>query len=220
MVAGMGRRGDSDEHGEPTLRRAPLSRRALAGLMDAALWGVPTGLALRRMRRGANGPEQGAAAARAREATRIGWSVLGEQFGTPGQWIMGLRTVDRRTGTRLALWRSLAVPTVKVAGGAIAGRLASADHAPPPDPRERELELRAIREAHHGDEEATNAALAEHYRSHRAPPIDLKRKLYIPLALGLLHSQVRRRLAPTTVVVHRGAQAEAAPADGSADQSP
>jgi len=85
---------------ENDLQRAPGWRRALAGLIDA---GVMT--AIRRARRHAGGgSSQRGRQDRAFEAL-LGATPLWERIGTPGGLLMGLRTVDRRTGRPLAPWR-------------------------------------------------------------------------------------------------------------------
>jgi hypothetical protein len=200
MLAQVGEQPDTEPSREPALAPAPRGRRAIAGLVDAALWSVPLAIKLRQMRRGEGTGDGGERAKRARRAATLGWGALGQQLGTPGQRIVGLRTVDRRTGRRLALWRSLAVAGVALAGDAIASGLRSSGARQRPDPQERERAVRAIREAHRRDEAAANRALTDYFREHQGPPIDLTRLIYVPLAVNLVQSRLRKRLAPTTVV--------------------
>ena len=125
--------------------------------------------------------------------------MLGQQVGTPGQWVAGVRTVDRRTGRRWRCggrWRRRR----DVGGNALARGLRHSRPVLWPDPQEREREIRAIRDAHRGDEDAMNAALMDYYGEHGAPAIDLARVLYVPLGLALVQSLLRKRLTPTAVV--------------------
>jgi hypothetical protein len=102
---------------------APRIRQTLAGLIDAGVMAVPAVIQWRRAWRHRDTE---------RPAARPpGWmgmlgpvvAVLGEQVGTPGGWIMSVRTVDRRTGGRIALWRTLTVALVGVATRLLSRRL-------------------------------------------------------------------------------------------------
>lgn len=109
--------------------RAPRWRETGAGLVDAAAFGGLTWLARRReliRLDGAVGTVIGVASV-----------VLREQLRTPGQVLLGIRTVDRRTGERVALWRTLAVAATNFAGRRLAGRLAASSMSGPKGERER-----------------------------------------------------------------------------------
>jgi hypothetical protein len=107
----------------PSPTPAPRARKALAGLIDSAVLALPAALYLRRALRASGA---GRPAARPPGWTRMltpAVAVLGEQVGTPGSLIMGVRTVDRRTGRRLALWRTLTVALAQVATRLLIRRL-------------------------------------------------------------------------------------------------
>jgi hypothetical protein len=129
-------------------------------------------------------------------------AVVYEQLGSPGAWVAGVRTVDRRTGRRVALWRTVLIASARLGTQAAAKRLAKpsppiseAEHA------ERARALQAIRERFPDDEDARNAALTDHYREHQ---VTVKANLGTPLAISigssLLNSRLRRHLAPTMLV--------------------
>ena len=44
------------------------------------------------------------------------------QIASPGERLSGVRTVDRRTGRRVALWRTLLLVTVRAAGAELVRR--------------------------------------------------------------------------------------------------
>jgi hypothetical protein len=188
----------TDKRPEP----APRIRQALAGLIDTAVMALPSAIYWRR-------------AWRARETQRPstrtpGWrgmlapvaAVLGEQVGTPGAWILGVRTVDRRTGRRLALWRTLTVALVQVATRLLSQRLTPRPVVPSEDEHRRRLrEVETIKERYAEDEDARNAELMRHYAEHR---VNVTVSFWPPLIAGLgstlVNRTVRRRLAPTLVV--------------------
>ncbi len=178
---------------------APLARRLLAGLIDAAVVSLPVVLQARRTWRA--GRVGGAVARLPRRTSMLPGvlEILGEQVGTPGGWTMGVRTVDKRTGGRLALWRTLVVALVQ-----IGTRLLSQPLNPRPaipsetEHRQRSDEIQTIKERHAEDEEALNAELMSHYAKHRMDvPI---RTWPILVASTLLNRWIRRRLAPTVVI--------------------
>jgi hypothetical protein len=128
--------------------------------------------------------------------------VLSEQLGTPGGWIVGLRTVDRRTGRRVALWRSLAVALLGAVTEAVRRRLTPA--SPPISESEHEdfvREVQAIRERHADDRQL----LGEENRLYEERRIGVNLWRWLPATVGpaLINSRLRRRLAPTVVVVSR-----------------
>jgi hypothetical protein len=203
-----GERADSEAEEAPALEQAPRGRRTLAGIIDAGVWSAPMWIAVRRMRAAEDGAAAGERAARAGQAAKFGWAVLGQQLGTPGEWIAGVRTVDRRSGRRLALWRSLAAASLALAAAELTRRARDSAEVERPDAHERERAVREIWEKHRDDVPARNAALMDYYAEHRVATPDPARWLLLPLALGLVQSRLRKRLAPTVVVVRRGRGAE------------
>jgi hypothetical protein len=122
---------------EPT--PAPLVRKALAGLIDAAVLALPTAIYWRRAWRAGKTEHP---APRPPGWTRMltpAVAVLGEQLGTPGGWIMGVRTVDLRTGRRLALWRTLTVALTQVATRLLSRRLTPRPVFPSEDERRQQV---------------------------------------------------------------------------------
>ncbi len=175
------------------IAQASRSRRALAGLIDVAIFGALTRRVL------SHGD---------RERLRLLSSIaspeaLREQLRTPGQRIAGLRTVDRRTGERVALWRSLVL-----AGASGCGALAMrrVQPSPPTSEQEREreralVEMESLYRRHPIDREAREAERARLATQARSPvDFDVKRVLATTLAVALLRAALRRRLAPTIEV--------------------
>ena len=178
---------------------APGWRRASAVLVDAAL-----GAALKWTLRRGRGEPTGLRDVLSR--TESPWLTLvepssdlvREQLGSPGQRLLGIRSVDRRTGVRLSLWRSLAMAATGFAVAALARRQARAAVSPE-RVRQREAlmrEWRAIGERHADDPRARDAA-----REQLAASQNVAASSCAPvLALGLLSALLRRRIAPTTEV--------------------
>jgi|GEM_PF-1624388 hypothetical protein len=196
---------------EPT--PAPRLRKALAGLIDAAVMALPTVLQMRRVWR--------ARETKRPAARQPGWmgmlapvaAVLGEQVGTPGGWIMGVRTVDRRTGRRLELWRTLTVALVGLATRLLTRRLTPRPSLPSEaEQRERTREVQAIKERYADDEDALHAEMMRHYTENR---VNVTANFWPPLVAGLasalVNRTVRRRLAPTLVVLRAPAEQPAPP---------
>ncbi len=201
MLARVEGNADRGAETEPAREKAPRLRRALAVAIDMGLWSAPFWVARRRMRPAGSGTGESEWARRARQAARPGWTVLEQQLGTPGQWIAGVRTVDRRTGRRVAPWRSLVLAAFSLARGELTRRLWSAARPSPVDAQERAREVRVIVDAHRDDEEATHAALFDYHRDDRIPDPNGAHLFLVPLALGVLESQLGKRLAPTVVVL-------------------
>ena len=128
--------------------------------------------------------------------------VVREQVGSPGQHLLGVRTVDRRTGERVALPRSLALAATASAGSLLTRRVSPGGN----DGRQRAVEdywraLREIDARHPDDPEA-----AARDRLELAPPplgIDIRVALAPTLAVVLATSILRRRLAPTVQALKR-----------------
>jgi hypothetical protein len=196
---------------EPT--PAPRGSQALAGLIDAAVMALPAAIQMRRAWR-ARGTEGST-------ARPPGWmgalapvaAVLGEQVGTPGGWIVGVRTVDRRTGRRIDLWRTLTVALVQLATRLLARRLTPRPSLPSEgERRERAREVEAIKERYADDEDALQTELMRHYAEHQ---MNVTANIWPPLVAGvasaLVNRTVRRRLAPTLVVSRAPAEQPASP---------
>jgi hypothetical protein len=134
--------------------------------------------------------------------------LLGERFGSPGQRIVGLRTVDSRTGEPVALPLSVALALLKLATGPLSGRLAPVASASPQQAHsDLAREIKDLRERHPDDPQARIAALHELYEARAvepaAPLASFARRQAVSVALGQLNKRLRRRLAPTTVVLGR-----------------
>ncbi len=203
---------DAEPTAEP--ESAPRGRKALVGLIDAAVMALPAAIQWRRAWR-ARGTERPV-------ARTPGWmrvltpavAVLGEQVGTPGGWIMGVRTVDRRTGRRLALWRTLTVALVQLATRLLAERLTPRPSHPLEEERRQQArEIQAIEERYADDEEARNTELMRHYQEHgiNVVSVNIWPPIVAGLASALVNRTVRRRLAPTLVVSRGPAVQPASP---------
>jgi hypothetical protein len=193
----------------PAAVAAPRSRRMLAGAIDSA-----TAFAIGRGLKRFGGPRPPAGGDRpdGRAAATLALGVLGpssdlvrQQLGSPGQRVLGLRTVDRRTGERVARSRTLLLVALGIADQALAAR-----QKPGPDPQleaEQERfrsEIAAIHERHRDDPAARDAALRRAYEQRPGPvKIDLAHLPVPRLAVVLLAAIARRRLAPTTEVLVR-----------------
>ncbi len=174
--------------------KAPAWRRTGANLFDMAFFGALFWLARSR--------------GLAREGTVVARlmampvEVLREQLRSPGQRLLGTRTVDRRTGRRLALWRTLALIGARAAGAELTRRL---EPVRTPDlEREREAARAAISDVMRRHPQATPERAAElqaaHAR-HSASMPSLPRTIAPSLAVGVIAIRLRRRLAPTVEVL-------------------
>jgi hypothetical protein len=170
--------------------RAPRWRGTLAVLADTALAGAAVwGLQGRR----AN--------------VRTGMRLLGpsseivrQQLGSPGQRLLGVRTVDARTGARVALWRSLAGLGAGVGVQLLLTRLQPA--SPTDEQREQALHFHtAIGESYRMHSADPAAGEAERKRLRADAPagasIDVPRQVLLPGAVALLAGLLRRRLVST-----------------------
>jgi hypothetical protein len=180
------------------VKPAPRPRQLLAGLIDATViaalgWGV--------RRTGRAGDTQAAM-----RVLAAAGQLAREQLRSPGQRLLGLRTVDARTGRRVALWRTLVVVGADSAGEHLARRLAPPAVTPEQE-RERERfleELAAIHERHRDDPEAAEAERRLLYRRHPPVTSNMLRAMAPGLTAGLVNRRLRRRLAPTAEVRDRG----------------
>jgi hypothetical protein len=192
---------------------APRIRQTLAGLIDTGVMALPAVIQWRRARRDRDVERPG--------ARQPGWMgmlgpvarVLGEQVGTPGGWIVGVRTVDRRTGGRIALWRTLTVALVGVATRLLNRRLAPRPSLPSDEERQRRRrEVEAIEQRYADDDDARNAELARHYAENRVEvTVSFWPSVLAAVASALVNRTVRRRLAPTLVVARAPAERPAPP---------
>src|SRR5947209_1105985 len=177
---------------------APRSRRALAGLADVAIVG---GVAWLSRRRAGSSTRSG----KARWAPLFGPSgeAVREQLGSPGQRLFGVRTVDRRSGRRVELWRTLVLLGTGVGGQLLMRRLTPIGQTPEQE-RERERfmeELRAVNERHPAGAPERDAELSALMPRHPGPiAVNPSRAMAASLAVGLINNRLRRRLAPTTEV--------------------
>ncbi len=180
--------------------QAPRWRRTGAGLVDAAIF---AGVSLRARKAGV--VRDGTMLARL--LTPALPELLKEQLRTPGQVLLGIRTVDGRTGKRVALRRTLALAGVKAAGGELARRL-----APSEGPERRRAQEDLASESHEifrrhpqasPERDAALRELSGRYPSSVVSP-DPVRMFLPPLFVGLVSSRLRRRLAPTVEVLARG----------------
>ncbi len=170
----------------------------LAGALDAALMGGGAWLWRRRPHRDSEG------ATRWMPSLELAAEAFRQQLRSPGQLLFGLRTVDRRTGRRVELWRTLVVVGAGVARGALLQHLAPAPLTPEQE-RDRGAfleELNAIQARHPDDAVAREAERQRLFaRQHNSAPDFLRRTAAPTLAIGLLNSRLRRRVAPTTEVL-------------------
>jgi hypothetical protein len=185
---------------------APRARRTLAGLIDVAIIGLLSGLYLRWKWRGVRdaGPDRN-------PARQPRWlrllspapGILREQLGSPGAWIVGLRTVDRRTGHRVALWRTLAVALLAAVTEAGRRHLMPAPRLITQSENEdliRDVEV--IRERYADDDPLCEEATMRLYEQRRIG-VNLWRVLPAIVVPALINNRLRRRLAPTVVVLAR-----------------
>jgi hypothetical protein len=130
--------------------------------------------------------------------------LMREQSRSPGQILLGLRTVDRRTGRRLELWRTLAVIGTNLGGRELMRRMAPLALTPVQERDRSDFldELNAIHERHREDpaeREAERRGLFERQRPSGA--VTLTRAAGPALVLGLINNRLRRRVTPTTQVL-------------------
>jgi hypothetical protein len=185
-------------------KSAPRLRRMLAGTTDAA---VAVGLTLLDRRLSADRDRPGSKGSANSSWLRVlgpTASLVREQMGSPGQRLLGLRTVDRRTGRRVDLWRTLILVGAQAGGQALRRRLAPAGRSPRTAAEQESIgrELRMLRERFAEDPDALQAAMSRHYERHQVT-VDVARPIGFIVILGLLNSWLRRRLAPTIDVLAR-----------------
>jgi hypothetical protein len=189
----------------PKLTPAPRARKALAGLINAAIMAGPLVLRIRQIRRDSSDGRS--------QLDRLGgqwWArvpgpairLIDEQLGTPGAWAAGLRTVDRRTAQRVALWRTVVVALAQLAIDVLQRRVFGVQASTFDSGRaDWERELQAIKAAHADDADARNYAIMQLYKERK---LDVKIPIWRPIAgiagSVLINRWLRRRLTPTVVV--------------------
>jgi hypothetical protein len=173
--------------------KAPAWRRTGANLVDIAVFG---GLFWLARSRGV--ARDGTVVAR---LMSLPIDVLREQLRSPGQRLLGTITVDRRTGGRLSLWRTLLLIAVRAGGAELTRRL---EPVRTPDlEREREAagaEISDIMRRHPQATPEREAELHAAYARHRLALPSLPRTVLPSLIAGVLNARLRRRLAPTIEV--------------------
>jgi hypothetical protein len=169
-------------------------RRLLAGAIDSGIgW-----LVMRAAR-----PRLGVLGGRSSVMLRLleppASELLREQFGSPGQRLLGLRTVDRRTGQRVGPLKSLSMFAVAI-GGVLATRrfipVETQEHV-----RERErmkAEMEAIGRRHPHDSETRQQELIALFGRTDVP--STVPMLAAGVGYGLATRLLRRRIAPTVQI--------------------
>jgi len=179
--------------------RAPRWRTTLAGLLDAGLLGGVLWVA--------RGRETARPVRLAASLLAPTGEFVREQLASPGQRLLGVRTVDRRTGRRLDLWR-----TGTLVGFAALAQLLERRLRPGADPageaRRSALaaEIGAIGERYRDDPARRDAEFRRAALDSGLPPVlpGLARIAGAGIALGAARRRLRRRLAPTVEVLARG----------------
>jgi hypothetical protein len=199
----------------PKPEPAPRLLRAKASAIDSTLQALIVGgygLATWSRVRG-GGADGDAVLSRSRRRADLlrlggeGARLLGERYGTPGQRLVGLRTVDARSGEPVALPLTVALAATKVAAGVLSKRLTRARPLAEASASGREIGLavQALRDECGEDVERFQRELAALYRERRPEQpspsaLELARPVLIGGALSLAHGRLRRALAPTVVV--------------------
>jgi hypothetical protein len=204
MAGAADDRGAAAGDGGPELVPATRVQKALGGAVDTALAVALAAVSWWWRSRGAGTAGRSQMAGRMRLLALLApvRAIVDEQLGSPGGWVAGVRTVDERTGRRVALWRTVLIVSARVGMRAAAQRLAKP--SPPISEAEQEQrarELQAIRERFAEDEDARNAALMDHYRKHQKPVhANFAGPLAITLGSAVVNNRLRRHLAPTMLV--------------------
>jgi len=171
---------------------APLWRRLLAGLADAGIGLVVTRAARSRLGTGRSAP-------RLLRLLGPGSELVRQQLGSPGQRLLGVSTIDRRTGQRVAAWRSLVLFALAVGEWLVTTRLLPRET--PHHARERArvmAEAEAIARRHPGDVEARHGELMALFRRTEVPSVGPA--IAASLAFGAVNALLRRRFAPTVEI--------------------
>jgi len=206
------------------LEQAPVLLRAKAGVIDSALTALGGALlvaiSMRSSRRAeadsdafSESLKAGRLATLARVAGPVA-TVLAQQYGSPGQRLFGLRTVDRRTGERMELWRALLAAALRAAPGLLSKPLLRRPERQLGGPTDSEMraEIAAIRAEHAGDEPGLQKAIGDYYQRHHIevsfdPLADIGRPLLLFVGVGRLARVLTKRIAPSLVISIRDADA-------------
>jgi hypothetical protein len=187
-----------DRAGDPKLAPAPRVRRTLAVAVDMALAGGWTWLRRPKLRDGAAPAVEPSLFARLLAPAS---ELVRTQIASPGERLTGVRTVDRRTGRRVQLWRTLLLVTVRAGGAELIRRSRRRDPELECERADFNRELRAVHERHRDDPAGAQAEVARVFESAPAPAsAELKRSVGSIVAVSLLVSLLRRRLTPTVVI--------------------
>jgi hypothetical protein len=185
---------------EPT--PAPRARQALAGMIDAATLGAPFALYRWRIARSGEGRVKGERLDGWNRVFTAATRLADEQVGSPGSRIVGLRTVDSRTGRRVAFWRSLVVVLAEAATRELSRRAFGV--RPPISEAQRAewaRQMQALEDAHPEDGDARREAIARLYEERQVHVRFTGRRMLAGIvAPALINHWLRRRLAPTIVV--------------------
>jgi hypothetical protein len=180
---------------EPQLETAPRWRSILAGLVDTAVAGAAVwGLKVR-----------GGVARTATIPVVPASQLLRQQLGSPGQRLFGVRTVDQRTGTRVALWRSLVALGAGVGTHLLTARMSSPE-ATPQQAHGHERHLQAVGETYqrHSADSAARDEERAGLMEQGPRRLDPWRQIGLPLAVRLVEGRLHRRLIVTKEIRRGG----------------
>ncbi len=169
------------------IERTPRWRSVLAGALDAGVGFV--------LLRAAPGPP-GGRHLKVIQALGPSGVLVRQQLGSPGQRLVGIRTVDERTGARVAAWRSLACMAVTAGAELLAARVRRSETDQQRHAREsHHQEIADTYRRHPGDPAAGEAERAR-LREQAPPEMALRVIDFVgpPLAVSLLAGRLRRRL--------------------------
>ncbi|HWX96813.1 MAG TPA: hypothetical protein VNZ01_08160 [Solirubrobacteraceae bacterium] len=173
-------------------------RRTLAGLVDVAIAGGVAWLWRRRA-----GSSAGSGKARWAAMFTPAAELIREQLASPGQWLFGVRTVDRRTGRRVEPWRTLVLLGASAGGQLLVRRLTRMAQTPEQE-RDRDhfmQELSAVNERYPAGSRERDAEMRALMARPPSPiVVNPSRAMAASLAVGLINNRLRRRLAPTIEV--------------------
>jgi hypothetical protein len=174
---------------------APPWRRLLAGLVDGAILAGARWAVRRGSPRAARGRPSDVL-----QLLNPTAELVSQQLGSPGQLLLGLRTVDRRTGERALVWRSL------LSFGLGAGAQLLFQRVIPVETREHRRErkrvmagAKLITERHRHDVERRQAELIALYKTSHAPNVLPAMAIMMPV--GVVTGWLSRRISPTVEVL-------------------
>jgi hypothetical protein len=174
---------------------APRWRRLLAGLVDGAILDGARWAARRGSPRAARGRPS-----KVLQLLDPAAELASQQLGSPGQLLLGLRTVDRRTGERVLVQRSLLAFWLGAGAQLLFRRVIPLET--PEHRRERKrvmAEAKLITERHREDVEARQAELIALFKSSQAPNVLPAMAIVMPA--GVVSGWLRHRIAPTVQIL-------------------